>query len=272
MKKYHGKRNQYSFESQEEFISPKNMLDKINDEDFIDVINEIVSDRWIEKYNTEWLKSLRKEVNEQRTGYIPARKKKSLSKAILQWCESRDITFGVGLNEGKYFKDVANSVTDSLLEYPFGKVHNFDGILNEHSEKFRKKSAMGGFNKASTPFISESRELIVKGYEAFVDKIEESIVFKKYDTERVQAAERYGFSNIAAHAQLTRTFQDAVVAFSNQRTLGEIINRASDGKTRVAKMMRRDMGLENTTLVSESKKVNSVKNIMLFNKCLEDII
>jgi hypothetical protein len=37
-------------------------------------------------------------------------------------------------------------------------------------------------------------------------------------------------------------------------------------------MMRRDMGLENTTLVSESKKVNSVKNIMLFNKCLEDII
>ena len=40
MKKYHGKRNQYSFESQEEFISPKNMLDKINDEDFIDVINE----------------------------------------------------------------------------------------------------------------------------------------------------------------------------------------------------------------------------------------
>ena len=272
MKKYHGKRNQYSFESQEEFISPKNMLDKINDEDFIDVINEIVSDRWIEKYDTEWLKSLRKEVNEQRTGYIPARKMKSLSKEILQWCVSRDITFGVGLNEGKYFKDVANSVTDSLLQYPFGKVHNFDGILNEHSDKFRKKSAMGGFNKASTPFVNESRELIVKGYEALVDKIEESIVFKKYDTERVQAAERYGFSNIAAHAQLTRTFQDAVVAFSNQRTLGEIISRASDGKTRVAKMMRRDMGLENTTLVSESKKVNSVKNIMLFNKCLEDII
>lgn len=272
MKKYHGKRNQYSFESQEEFISPIDMLDKIDDEDFIDVINEIVSDRWIEKYDTEWLKSLRREINEQRTGYIPERKMKSLSKEILQWCESRDITFGVGLNEGKYFKDVANSVIDSLLQYPFGKVDNFEGILNEHSDKFRKKSAMGGFNKASTPFINESRELIVKGYEALVDKIEESIVFKKYDTERVQSAERYGFSNIAAHAQLTRTFQDAVIAFSNQRTLGEIISRASDGKTRVAKMMRRDMGLKNTTLVSESKKVNSVKNIMLFNKCLEDML
>ena len=248
------------------------MLDKIDDDDFIDVINEIVSDRWLEKYNTDWLKSLRKEINEQRTGYIPARKKKSLSKAILQWCESRDITFGVGLNEGKYFKDVANNVTDSLLEYPFGKVDNFDGILNEHSEKFRKKSTMGGFSKASTPFINESRELIVKGYEALADKIEESIVFKKYDTERVQSAERYGFSNIAAHAQLTREFQDAVVAFSNQKTLREIIKRASDGKTRIAKMMRRDMGLEHTTLMSQAKKVNSVKNIMLFNKCLEDML
>ena len=272
MKKYHGKQNQYSFESQEEFISPTDMLDKIDDDDFIDVINEIVSDRWLEKYSTDWLKSLRKEINEQRTGYIPTRKKKSLSKAILQWCESRDITFGVGLNEGKYFKGVANSVTDSLLEYPFGKVDNFDGILNEHSEKFRKKSAMGGFSKASTPFINESRELIVKGYEAFSEKIEESIVFKKYDTERIQSAEQYGFSNIAAHAQLTRGFQDAVVAFSNQKTLREIINRASDGKTRIAKMMRRDMGLEHTTLMSQAKKVNSVKNIMLFNKCLEDML
>ena len=79
MKKYHGKQNQYSFESQEDFISPNNMLDKIDDDDFIDVINEIVSDRWLQKYNTDWLKALRKEVNEQRTGYIPARKKKSLS-------------------------------------------------------------------------------------------------------------------------------------------------------------------------------------------------
>ena len=272
MKKYHGKRNQYSFESQEEFISPVDMLDKIDDDDFIDVINEIVSDRWLEKYNTDWLKSLRKEINEQRTGYIPTKKKKSLSKAILQWCESRDITFGVGLNEGKYFKDVANDVISSLLEYPFGKINDFEGILNEHSEKFRKKSAMGGFSKASTPFINESRELIVKGYAAFADKIEESIVFKKYDTERVQSAERYGFSNIAAHAQLTREFQDAVVAFSNQKTLREIIKRASDGKTRIAKMMRRDMGLEHTTLMSQAKKVNSVKNIMLFNKCLEDML
>ena len=272
MKKYHGKRNQYSFESQEEFISPVDMLDKIDDDDFIDVINEIVSDRWLEKYNTDWLRSLRKEINEQRTGYIPTKKKKSLSKAILQWCESRDITFGVGLNEGKYFKDVANDVISSLLEYPFGKISDFEGILNEHSDKFRKNSAMGGFSKASTPFINESRELIVKGYAAFSDKVEESIVFKKYDTERVQSAERYGFSNIAAHAQLTREFQDAVVAFSNQKTLREIIKRASDGKTRIAKMMRRDMGLEHTTLMSESKKVNSVKNIMLFNKCLEDML
>ena len=272
MKKYHGKRNQYSFETQEEYISPNNMLDKIDDDDFIDVINEIVSDRWLEKYNTEWLKTLRKEINEQRTGYIPARKKKSLSKAILQWCESRDITFGVGLNEGKYFKDVANDVISSLLEYPFGKISDFEGILNEHSDKFRKKSAMGGFSKASTPFVNESKELITKGYEAFVDKIEESIVFKKYDTERVQLAEQYGFSNMAAHAQLTRAFQDSVVAFSNQKTLSEIIKRASDGKARIAKMMRRDMGLQNTTLMSESKKVNSVKNIMLFNKCLEDLV
>ena len=272
MKKYHGKRNQYSFEAQEEYISPNNMFDKIDDDDFIDVINEIVSDRWLEKYNTEWLKTLRKEVNEQRTGYIPPKKKKSLSKAILQWCESRDITFGVGLNEGKYFKDVANGVTSSLLEYPFGKVDDFEGILNEHSDKFRKKSAMGGFSKATTPFVNESRELIVKGYEAIIDKIEESIVFKKYDTERVQLAEQYGFSNMAAHAQLTRTFQDSVVAFSNQKTLAEIIKRASDGKTRIAKMMRRDMGLQNTTLMSESKKVNSVKNIMLFSKCLEDML
>lgn len=272
MKKYHGQRNQYSFETQEEYISPNNMLDKINDDDFIDVINEIVSDRWLEKYNTEWLKTLRREINEQRTGYIPARKKKNLSKSILQWCESRDITFGVGLNEGKYFRDVANSVISSLLEYPFGKISDFEGILNEHSDKFRKKSAMGGFNKASTPFINESRELISRGYEAFVEKVEESITFKKYDTERVQLAEQYGFSNIAAHAQLTRTFQDSVVAFSNQKTLREIIKRASDGKTRIAKMMRRDMGLQNTTLMSESKKVNSVKNIMLFNKCLEDLV
>jgi hypothetical protein len=77
---------------------------------------------------------------------------------------------------------------------------------------------------------------------------------------------------MAAHAQLTRAFQDSVVAFSNQRTLGEIIKRASDGKTRIAKMMKRDMGLQNTTLMSESKKVNSVKNIMLFSKCLEDLV
>lgn len=273
MKKYHGKRNQYSFESQEEFVSPLSMLDKINDDDFIDVINEIVSDRWLEKYNTEWLKSLRREINEQRAGYIPTAKKKSLSRSILQWCESRDITFGVGLNEGRYFKDVADSVTSSLLEYPFGKVSDFDGILNEHSDKFNKRGdGIHGFQKVSTPFISESRELIIKGYEALLGKVEESIVLKEYDTERVQLAEDYGFSNIASHAQLTRVFQDSVVAFSNQRTLGEIIKRASDGKVRVAKMMRRDIGLQDTTLTEKAKRVNSVKNIMLFNKCIEDML
>ena len=95
---------------------------------------------------------------------------------------------------------------------------------------------------------------------------------KKYDKARVHLAEDYGFSNMAAHAQLTREFQDAVVAFSNQRTLREIIKRASGGKTRIAKMMRRDMGLEHMTIMSQAKKVNSVKNIMLFNKCLEDML
>jgi hypothetical protein len=77
---------------------------------------------------------------------------------------------------------------------------------------------------------------------------------------------------MAAHAQLTREFQDAVVAFSNQKTLREIIKRASGGKARIAKMMRRDIGLEHTSLMSQAKKVNSVKNIMLFNKCLEDML
>ena len=135
-----------------------------------------------------------------------------------------------------------------------------------------RNSAMGGFSKASTPFIDDSKELITKAYEAFVDKVEESIVFKKYDIERVQTAEQYGFSNIAAHAQLTREFQDAVVAFSNQKTLREIIKRASGGKARIAKMMRRDIGLEHESLMSQAKKANSVKNIMLFNKCLEDML
>ena len=85
-------------------------IGKVSDDDFIDVINEIVSDRWLNKYNTDWLKKLRNEVNNQRTGFIPERKRKALVKSMLAWCEGQDITFGVGLNEGKYFRDIANDV------------------------------------------------------------------------------------------------------------------------------------------------------------------
>ena len=66
--------------------------------------------------------------------------------------------------------------------------------------------------------------------------------------------------------------QDSVVAFSNQKTLEEIIKRASDGKQRVAKMMKRDLGIEKTTLVSESKKINGSKSVKLFNRCLDDVL
>jgi hypothetical protein len=273
MKKYHGSRNQFSFEDKEDYISPREAIDRVNDDDFIDVINEIVSSKWLEKYNTNWLRTLRKEVNNQRTGYIAERKKKALIRSMLEWCEGRDITFGVGLHEGKYFRDVATDVATQLLEYPFGKVENYDEILNEHAPKFRRKGdGIHGFHKNSTPFIAESKELILVAYKEFLPKIEEAITFVKYDKERVMRAEALGFSNIAAHAQLTRTFQDAVVAFSNQRTLDEIINRASDGKVRVAKMMKRDLGIEKTTLVAESKKVSTTKNIMLFNRCLDDVL
>ena len=66
MKKYHGSRNQFSFEDKEDYISPREAIDRVNDDDFIDVINEIVSSKWLEKYNTNWLRTLRKEVNNQR--------------------------------------------------------------------------------------------------------------------------------------------------------------------------------------------------------------
>jgi len=267
MKKYHGKRNQHSHDTEEEYVSPKEVIDRVNDDDFIDVVNEIVSDKWLRKYETNWLKGLRKEVNEQRTGFIPEGKKKIFIRSLLEWCEARDITFGVGLNEGDYFRDIATDTVTALLEYPFGDIQNFDEILNEHAPKFRKKGAMGGFAKASTPFINESKELIILAYKTYLDKIEEAIVFKEYDKSRVQKAERLGFTHTAAHAQLTRTFQDAIVAFSNQKTLEEIINKASDGKARIAKMMRRDLGLERATLMSESKNINNVRNIELFNKC-----
>jgi hypothetical protein len=36
--------------------------------------------------------------------------------------------------------------------------------------------------------------------------------------------------------------------------------------------MKRDLGIEKTTLVAESKKVSTTKNIMLFNRCLDDVL
>jgi len=276
MKKYHGSRSQYSYEDKEEYISPKEMIDRVSDDDFIDIINEIVSNRWLETYKTNWLVSLRKEVNNQRTGFIPERKKKGFIRSLLQWCEGRDIAFGVGLHEGKYFRDVASDIAGNLLEFPFGKLDDFDQILNEHSSKFQKKGDMGGFNKNTTPFLTENKELLLLAYKQILPKVEEAIVFTEYDSKRVIRAERIGFSNTAAHAQLTRTFQDSVVAFSNQRTLDEIIERASDGKTRIAKMMKRDLGFQSESLAaeikSEYKKIKQTKNIMLFNRCMDDML
>ncbi len=273
MKKYHGSRKQFTYEDKEEYISPNQVLDRVSDDDFIDVVNEIVSTRWLEKYNTDWLKSLRREINNQRTGFIPERKKDALVRSLLEWCEGRDITFGVGLHEGKYFRDVATDIAKQLLEYPFGQVEDYDEILNEHAPKFRKRGdGIQGFHKNSTPFVQENKELISLAYKNLLSTIEEAITFVKYDKERVMRAERVGFSNIGAHAQLTRIFQDSVVAFSNQKTLEEIIKRASDGKQRVAKMMKRDLGIEKTTLVSESKKINGSKSVKLFNRCLDDVL
>lgn len=270
MKKYHGSRNQFSYVENEDFISPLEVVDKVSDDDFIDVINEIVSDRWLEKYNTDWLKKLRNEVNNQRTGFIPERKRKALVKSMLAWCEGQDITFGVGLNEGKYFRDIANDVTESLLKFPFGQVDKYEDILNEHSHKFRRRGdGIQGFHKNSTPFINESKQLIILAYKHFLPKIEESITFVQYDKERVVSAERIGFTNVASHAQLTRTFQDAIVAFSNERTLNEIIKRASDGKSRVAKMMRRDLGINKVDFSEEKKRAEYEKNLILFNRFLD---
>ena len=276
MKKYHGSRNQYSYQDKEEYISPKEMLDRVSDENFIDIVNEIVSNHWLETYKTNWLVSLRKEINNQRTGFIPERKKKGFVRSLLKWCEGRDIAYGVGLHEGKYFRDVASDIAGNLLEFPFGKLDDFDEILNEHSSKFQKKADMGGFNKNTTPFLTENKELLLLAYQEILPKVEEAIVFTEYDSKRVIRAERIGFSNTAAHAQLTRTFQDSVVAFSNQRTLDEIIERASDGKTRIAKMMKRDLGFQSESLASnikaEHQKIKQTKNIMLFNRCMDDVL
>tara|TARA_B100000519_G_C14158552_1_gene398124 strand:+ start:239 stop:1057 length:819 start_codon:yes stop_codon:yes gene_type:complete len=270
MKKYHGSRKQFSYVENEDFISPLEAIDKVNDDDFIDVINEIVSDRWLQKYNTDWLNKLRKEVDNQRTGFIPERKKKNLVKSILSWCEGQDITFGVGLNEGKYFRDIANDVASSLLQFPFGEIEKYEDILNEHSHKFRKRGdGIHGFHKNSTPFLNENKRLILLGYKHLVSKIEESITFVKYDRERIINAEKIGFTNTASHAQLTRVFQDAIVAFSNEKTLNEIIDRASDGKPRLAKMMKRDLGINRVDFAEEKKKVDFEKNLILFNRFLD---
>ena len=48
---------------------------------------------------------------------------------MLAWCEGQDITFGVGLNEGKYFRDIANDVTESLLKFPFGQIDKYEDIF-----------------------------------------------------------------------------------------------------------------------------------------------
>ena len=270
MKKYHGSRKQFSFVEKEQYASPLSVADRISDDDFIDVLNEIVSDNWLKKYNTTWLFKLRTEVNNQRTGFIPDAKKKALVRSILSWCEGQDLTFGVGLNEGKYFRDIANDVTNSLLQFPFGHIDEYEEILNEHSHKFRRRGdGIHGFHKNSTPFLEENRKLIIMAYKHFLPKIEESIKFVEYDRDRVIRAERMGFTNTAAHAQLTRIFQDAIVAFSNERTLEEIINRASDGKQRIAKMMRRDLGIEKIDFAEEKKKHNYEKNLMLFNRLLD---
>jgi len=270
MKKYHGSRRQFSYIEKEQYASPLEIVDRVSDDDFIDVLNEIVSDSWIQKYNTVWLKNLRTEINNQRTGFIPEAKKKGLVRSMLAWCEGQDITFGVGLNEGKYFRDIANDVTNSLLNFPFGHIEKYEDILNEHSHKFRRRGdGIHGFHKNSTPFLEESKQLIIMAYKHFLPKIEESIKFVEYDKDRVIRAERMGFTNTAAHAQLTRIFQDAIVAFSNERTLNEIIERASDGKPRIAKMMRRDLGIKKIDFAEEKKQYNYEKNLMLFNRLLD---
>jgi|TARA_R100000149_G_C5835461_1_gene109427 hypothetical protein len=270
MKKYHGSRRQFSYVEKEQYASPLEAIDRVSDDDFIDVLNEIVSDSWLKKYNTTWLKKLRTQINNQRTGFISEVNKKGLVRSMLAWCEGQDITFGVGLNEGKYFRDIANDVTNSLLQFPFGHIEKYEDILNEHSHKFRRRGdGIHGFHKNSTPFLEESKQLIIMAYKHFLPKIEESIEFVEYDNNRVIRAERMGFTNTASHAQLTRIFQDAIVAFSNEKTLDEIIERASDGKQRIAKMMRRDLGITKINFAEEKKQYHYEKNLTLFNRLLD---
>ena len=44
MKKYHGSRRQFSYIEKEQYASPLEIVDRVSDDDFIDVLNEIVSD------------------------------------------------------------------------------------------------------------------------------------------------------------------------------------------------------------------------------------
>ena len=78
-----------------------------------------------------------------------------------------------------------------------------------------------------------------------------------------------GFTNTASHAQLTRTFQDSIIAFSNERTLNEIISRASDGIPRIAKMMKKDLGIAKVDFAEEKRRAEFEKNLILFNRFLD---
>ena len=108
MKKYHGSRNQFSYIENEEFISPLEVVDKVSDDDFIDVINEIVSDRWLEKYNTDWLKKLRNEVNNQRTGFIPERKRKALVKSMRKVDNKGVVSYSKNVDIKSFSKELGN--------------------------------------------------------------------------------------------------------------------------------------------------------------------
>ena len=47
-------------------------------------------------------------------------------------------------------------------------------------------------------------------------------------------------------------------------------------KLRIAKMMKRDLGFQSESLAaeikSEYKKIKQTKNIMLFNRCMDDML
>ena len=117
--------------------------------------------------------------------------------------------------------------------------------------------------------MEENKKLILLAYKHFLPKVEESITFVQYDKDRIVRAERMGFTNTASHAQLTRVFQDAIIAFSNERTLNEIIQRASGGVPRLAKMMKKDLGIAKVDFAEEKRKAQFEKNLILFNRFLD---